>query len=124
MSTHVDLTSSDDPFRISLCSSGACLPHLEFVRDGREVTISPEDVPAVRAALDELLRFTRVGKKPDAETRGHAPPCPFCGTKCDLSDSDSVSREGEEGECEGCGGWWSIDKVDVVALWWKKEESS
>lgn len=57
MSTYVDLTGDEHPFRISLCSSGACFPHLEFVRDGNCVEIFEVDVAVVREAMDELERF-------------------------------------------------------------------
>lgn len=57
MSTFRTLTPLNCPYRISLCSSGACDPHLEFVRDGHSVVIFAEDVEAVRQALDELVAF-------------------------------------------------------------------
>lgn len=64
MSTFRDLTGPEFNGRITLCASGACVEHLEFVRDGVRVEIMKEDVQAIRAALDEFERFvvSRGGK--------------------------------------------------------------
>ena len=57
VSTRVNLANhEDDGLRITLCSSGACLPHLEIAMGG-PVEIGVEHVRALALALDALVEF-------------------------------------------------------------------
>lgn len=66
MSTRIDLNTVDyegKPFRISLCASGACVEHLEIVRDGQCIEIDRKDIPTIRDALERLERFCAERKR-------------------------------------------------------------